>query len=437
MRLLSCLTLVALTAAAFSDDRPRREPEPNLPNPPIAASPAGDWPQWLGPHRDGSTAEIVKPWKEAPKVLWRVAVGPGHSSPLVARGLVYLFFQTPGADEEQLVSYVATSGAKYNWTSHSRPPFSSPFGAGPRATPAIAPNGRKIAAGVNGNVIFTGGGVEGIIFKGLVFNSLAQYHADNLKFGVSASPLIDGRNVILTVGGKGASLVALDYITGEVAWKSLDDPASYASPIVTEHSGRRQIVALTGEAVVSLDPATGELFWRHPFKDLISESSTTPIRVGDLIVASSVTLGSVALKLTTKDGKPAIEQAWKNPALCCYFSTPVVVDKYLYMVTGSLVAAMTNKPESALNCVEAATGKVLWTKPKVGKYHAALIRTGDNKLLMHADTGDLVLLDPDPKEYRELCRAKICGQTWAHPALANGRLYVRDDKDLICLKLAD
>jgi hypothetical protein len=96
---------------------------------------------------------------------------------------------------------------------------------------------------------------------------------------------------------------------------------------------------------------------------------------------------------------------------------------------------MTNKPESALNCVDATTGKVLWTRPKVGKYHAALIRTGDNKLLMHSDTGDLVLLDPDPTGDRELARAKVCGPTWAHPALANGRLYVRDDKELICLQL--
>jgi outer membrane protein assembly factor BamB len=278
------------------------------------------------------------------------------------------------------------------------------------------------------------------------YDLLKNFGAANLKFGVSASPLAEDGLVVTLVGGKGASVVALDTKPKPpfqnqpalVRWKALDDPASYASPIVTEHAGKRQLIALTGDAAVSLDPATGELFWRHPFKDLIAESSTTPVRVGDLIVASSVTLGSVGLKLTTKDGKPAVTETWKNPALCCYFSTPVAVgDKYLYMVTGSLIAAMTNKPECALNCVDAMTGKVLWTKPRVGKYHAALIRTGDNKLLMHSDTGELVMLDPDPKEYRELCRSKICGPTWAHPALANGRLYVRDDKELICLNLAD
>ena len=224
-----------------------------------------------------------------------------------------------------------------------------------------------------------------------------------LKFGVSSSPIIDGDRVMVMVGGTGASLVAYNRKSGELAWKSLDDPASYASPIITEHGGRRQFVALTGDAVVSLDPASGELFWRHSFHDAINESSTTPLRVRQPDRRHSVTLGSVALKLGTIDGKPAITEAWKNPALCCYFSTPVAIgDKYLYMVTGSLVAAMRNKPESALNCVEAATGKVLWTKPNVGKYHAALIRTGDNKLLMHSDSGDLIMIDPDPKQYREL-----------------------------------
>lgn len=417
MRLLSCLAVAIAAATAH----------------------AGDWPQWLGPNRDGTTTEVVKPWTEPPKVLWRTAVGEGHSSPIVAGGKVCLHSKVPAKDQEQILFYDALSGNPFPAARYPRSSFASPFGAGPRATPAVAADGEVVSLGVTGILVAdrdVNGGLPGA--KPVVINTCKRFHAPVPKFGVSASPLIDGDNVIALVGGKGASLVAFNCKTGDVAWKSLDDPASYASPIVTEHGGKRQLIALTADAVVSLDPASGELYWRHPFRDAINESSTTPLRVGDLIVASSVTLGSVGLKLTTKDGKPAVEQAWKNPALCCYFSTPVAVgDKYVYMVTSSLVAAMTRKPECGLNCVEVATGKVLWTKPNVGKYHAALIRTGDNKLLMHSDTGDLVLLDPDPKEYREVCRSKICGPTWAHPALANGRLYVRDDKELICLKLAD
>jgi outer membrane protein assembly factor BamB len=415
MRAFACLTSLVLTAAA----------------------PAADWPQWLGPNRDGTSAEVVKPWTTRPGVVWRKPVGEGHSSPVVADGCVCLQYKEPGKDEETLDILDTVTGAHKLGNTVGGIHFTSPFGAGPRATPAVAADGQVIAYGVTGSLrgVTLTGTKSGLI---ALPNPIEEFRAAVPRFGVSASPLIDGDNVVVLVGGKGASLVAYNRKSGQVAWKSQDDPASYAAPIITGHGGKRQLVALTGAAVISLDPANGELFWRYPFRDAINESSTTPLRVGDLIVASSVTLGSVGLKLGAKDGKPAVTEAWKNPALCCYFSTPVAVkDKYLYMVTGSLAAAMLNKPESSLNCVEAATGKVLWTKPKVGKYHAALIRTGDDKLLMHSDTGELTMIDPDPKEYRELCRAKICGETWAHPALANGRLYVRDNKELICLQLGN
>jgi outer membrane protein assembly factor BamB len=400
-----------------------------------ARAPAGDWPQWLGPKRDGTSPEIIKTWKEAPKVLWRGAVGPGHSSPVVVSGRVYLMDLMPGSDEERVREWDAVSGDVTPVCARVRGPFSSRFGLGPRATPAIA-GGALCALGVTGELTLSN--VVPGDQSSKTFNILDRYHAPNLKFGVSASPLIDGERIFVLVGGKGAGVVALDRKTGDTAWKSLDDPASYASPIITEHGGKRQFIALTAEAVVSLDSVNGELYWRYPFRDAINESSTTPLRVGDLVVASSVTLGSVGLKLETKDGKPAVTEAWKNPALCCYFSTPVAVgDKYLYMVTSSLIPAAMRKPECALNCVEAATGKVLWTKPKVGRFHAALIRTGDDKLLMNSDIGELTMFEPDPKEYRELARAKICGETWAHPALSNGRLYVRDDKELICLQMGN
>ena len=247
-----------------------------------------------------------------PKVLWRVAVGDGHSSPIVANDSVYLLFKTPGKDEEQIASYDAVMGKLLATFAYPRSPFSSPFGGGPRATPAVAPDGQVIALGVTGllNEHNFGAGNQ----LGWNQRTLKDFHAQLLKFGVSSSPIIDGDRAIVMVGGTGASLVAYNRKSGELAWKSLDDPASYASPIVTEHGGRRQLVALTGDAVVSLDPASGELLWRHPFHDVINESSTTPLRVGDLIVASSVTLGSVGLKLGSKDGKPAITEACEEPS---------------------------------------------------------------------------------------------------------------------------
>jgi len=125
---------------------------------------------------------------------------------------------------------------------------------------------------------------------------------------------------------------------------------------------------------------------------------------------------------------------WKNDALTSYFSTPVAVGPdYTYLVTGSKPPSLSNV--ATLHCIETKTGKELWSRPKVGKYHASLLRTGDDKLLMMEEAGELVLLDPSPKEYRELARSKVSGESWAHPALANGKLYVRDAKELICLQL--
>ena len=396
---------------------------------------AADWPQWLGPQRNATSTEVVKPWTGTPKVVWRAPVGEGHSSPIVAARKVYLHQRVSGQDAEKLVIYDAVAGQEVGAMVNQRKPFRSDFGAGPRATPAIAPDGQVISFGVTGVLCAQPAG--GADLKAWNTDTLAQFNAPNLYFGISGSPLVDGDRVIVPVG-KGASLVAFNRKTGQVVWKALEDAASYASPIMIDHGGRRQVVALTGEGVVGLAAADGASLWTYPFKDRLQESSTTPVRVGDLLIASTVTRGSVGLKLTTKDGLTAVEKAWDNPQLACYFSTPVAVGTdHVYMVTGNLAAIMRRQPSADLSCVEAATGKVLWKKERIGKYHAALMRTGNNKLLLHMDTGELALIDPDPKEYRELARAKVCGETWAHPALADGKLYVRDDKELICLKLGE
>ena len=153
-----------------------------------------------------------------------------------------------------------------------------------------------------------------------------------------------------------------------------------------------------------------------------------------MLFASSVTFGGMGIKLLDEASGPASQEEWVKPELNCYFSTPVAVGKDdLYVVTATKPPAL--KTSCTLRCIEASTGKELWSRPNVGKYHASLLRTGDNKLLMLEEAGNLVLLDPSPKAYKELARAKICGNTWAHPALANGRLFVRDGKDLVCVPL--
>jgi outer membrane protein assembly factor BamB len=391
----------------------------------------GDWPQWLGPNRDGSTAEKVAPWKEAPKVLWRQPAGEGNGSPVITDGRVFLHTKVADKNEEQVSAFDASTGKPIWSEKYPRVAFQSKFGNGPRATPAVSGN-HVYTFGITGVLSCFEAGSGKRVWQ---VDTLKKFAAPNLTFGVACSPLVEGNRILLNIGGKGSSIVAFDKDKGDVAWKCLDDGASYSSPIALGEGKGRQIIFLTALGVVSLSPADGSEFWRFPLKDFLFESSTTPVRAGDYLLASSITYGSAGLHLETRDGKPAFKEAWKNPALTCYFSTPVPVGtEHIYIVTGANPLALKH-PEATLRCIEAKSGKELWSKPKVGKYHASLLRTGDGKLLMLDDSGNLLLLDPNSKEYRELARSKVCGETWAHPALANGKLYIRDQKELICLQI--
>src|SRR5262249_14592035 len=151
------------------------------------------------------------------------------------------------------------------------------------------------------------------------------FSAKNLFFGMACSPLVEGNQVLVNVGGKGASIVAFDKNTGEVLWKSQNDRASYSSPIAIGKGRERQVIFLTRDGLISLNPADGTLFWRYPLVDKLLESSTTPVRSGDILLASSITYGSVGLRLESKDAKPAASEIWKNPELTSYFTTPVPV----------------------------------------------------------------------------------------------------------------
>jgi outer membrane protein assembly factor BamB len=390
---------------------------------------AGDWPQWLGPNRDGSTSEKVPAWKEPLKILWKQPVGEGHSSPVVAGGKVYLHTRIKDTTQEQLAAFDAATGKPLWQQAYECGKFKSLFGNGPRGTPAVA-DGKVYTLGITGFLTCFDAAKGGQLWQ---VDTLKKYKAPNLFFGASTSPLLEGDLVLINVGAKGASIVAFDRAKGDEKWKALDDPASYSSPIALGKDRDRQVVFLTGKRLVGLSLLEGKPFWDYPLVDKLMESSTTPAVAGDVLFGSSITAGGVGLRLTNGASGPQAAKLWEDPKYNCYFSTPVAVGGDLYLVTGTKPPALVNK--ATLRCVEAATGKERWSRDKVGKYHASLVRTGDGKLLMLEEAGDLVLLEPDPKEYRELARSPICGNTWAHPAIADGRLYVRDAGELICVEL--
>jgi outer membrane protein assembly factor BamB len=387
---------------------------------------AEDWPWWLGPRRDNSTVDKVTPWKGELKLLWKQLAGEGNGTPVVADGRVFVHSKVKDKNAEVLDVFDAETGKPLWSQPYDRPMFSSPYGNGPRATPAVV-GGKVYTNGITGLLTCFNAKNGDILWQ---VDTLKEYKAKNLFFGRASSPLIDGDSIYLNVGGPGAGVVAFDKDTGKERWKAGNDPASYASPTLFEFNGQRELVFLTGTNLLAVDPKDGKELWKFPFKDYIFESSVTPARIGDIVIGSSITLGTVGLKLDSPD---KVKKAWLDTGLTGYFSTPVAVGKHLYLVTGTKPPSVS--PSATLYCLDPTGGKQLWKRENVGTYHACLTRTGDDKLLLLEEGGDLVLFDADPKEYRELARAKVCGDTWAHPAIAGGRLYLRDKREIRCVEL--
>lgn len=391
----------------------------------VSAAPAADWPQFLGPTRDGRSTEAVVPWTDDLKPAWSIPIGPAHSSPVVVGGVVYGFFETKGKNVDTLAAYHVKTGKKLWEQSYERDEFKPLFGYGPRGTPAVAGSG-----------VYTLGGT-GVLARwdaktGEVkwkVDTLKQFNVENLAFGVSASPVVFDGKVFVNVGGKGAGIVAFDCETGKPVWQVTDDGMSYSSATVVGTGDAARVVFLTKNNLIAVEPKTGTVSWKVAFQDRISESATAPIANGTTLFGSSVTLGSIALDLTANPPKTL----WRNRQLNCYFSTPVAVGDDLYMLNGVQKDILTQS--ITLRCVDGKTGQVRWAKPDIGTYHAAIIRTADDTLLMLDDGGSLRLFEANAKEYKELAKSKVCGPTWAHPALADGMVVLRDEKNLMAIEV--
>jgi outer membrane protein assembly factor BamB len=396
---------------------------------------AGDWPQWLGPKRDGASAEKVAAWKAEPKAAWRADVGAGFSVPVVAAGKCFVHARVPGKDAEEVITLDARTGKEWWRKSYGRAPFFSVINTGPQATPAVV-KGRVYTYGITGVLSCYAAEDGKPVWQTDVFKALK---VELPRFGATSSPLVVGNRVLVAVGGKGSAVVAFDTDNGEVAWKALDGPVSTASPIVYLNKSKKaeaslEAVFINNRSLVALNPFDGEVSWEHPLSEQSLGTSPSPVVAGDLLLASSAYEGGVGVRLTHQDGKTTAAEAWKNANLSGYFSTPVACGKdYIYMVT----TQSKPQPTATLRCVEVKGGKELWNKPKVGFFHAGLLRAGDDRLLLLDDSGNLRLLEHDPKGYHELAKVRVCGSTFVTPALANGRLYVRDSQGVACVPLGE
>ncbi|MBP3957573.1 PQQ-binding-like beta-propeller repeat protein [Gemmata sp. G18] len=393
---------------------------------------AADWNQWLGPKRDGGSAEAVAPWteKDAPKVLWKAKVGVGFSTPVIVDGRVFVHARINGKDREELIALDAKTGKVLWRAAYDRGPYSSVLNTGPQATPTVAGN-RVYAYGITGFLTCFEADTGKQVWQVDAFKKLKT---ELPRFGVCCSPLVVGNKVLVAVGGKGSSVVAFESETGEIAWQGLDEPASTSSPVLVVAGGKPgrlpEVAFMTTLRVVGLNPLDGAANWEFALPFQPGGTSPTPLVIGDRIVTSTMSNGTTAIRVTAGE-KVTAEKEWQAKALSGYFSSGVASKDRVFLVTNTLKPV----PRADLVCVELKTGKEMWKKEGMGYFHFGLIRTANGKLLVLDDAGNLKLIDAEGKEFKELCATKVCEGTLVTPALSNGLLYARDASEVICVQL--
>jgi outer membrane protein assembly factor BamB len=389
---------------------------------------ADDWPQYLGPNRNGTTAEKIAVWKTPPRILWRKAV-PEGSQPVIADGRLFLFCKVDGKEEEEILALDAVTGKQLWRSGYPRAPYMSNVGNGPRTVPTVSLN-RVYAHGIGGILTCYAAGTGKQLWQ---VDTARKFNAPKLKYGVCCSPLVEGNRVLVTAGGRGAALVAFDTDTGEVGWKALDDPVNTNSPalLLRDDGLQREVVFQTALRLVSVNPADGSIYWQHTISDDPVDTAKTLALPNGLFLSGSVQYGGQALRIGKPEKKTKVEVVWRNENLGAYFACGVPMGKdRMYL------ASNTHDPGVALRCIDIHTGKELWKKPNVADWQAGLIGTGDDKLLLFDGKGVLRLLADDPAGYRELATAEIGLLTTVNPAFANGRLYLRDNRELLCIQLS-
>jgi outer membrane protein assembly factor BamB len=394
----------------------------------IGAARADDWPQFLGPTRNGMSTEkgLAASWpRDGPPIVWHRDVGEGYSAPAIAGDRLILVHRV---GDEEVVECLNAATGKPQWKFAYATTYVDMLGKGngPRATPTIA---RK-------SVITLG--AEGMLHaidleKGTKIWSrplLKDYKVPRSFFGVGSSPLVEGELVLVNVGAKKAGIVAFNLADGHEVWKATDDGASYASPVVATIGKERLAVFFTQYGVQLLDPKSGGVRYRHPWRARYPESvnAATPLVIGDqLFFSACYETGALLVKLRA-DGDP--EEAWTGEdVMDNHYNTAIYHDGYLYGIHGR------QERGPSFRCVELKTKKIAWEKERFG---CAAMIYADGRLVALTEAGDLVVVEATPTAYRELARARVfeAGPCRAQIALANGRLYARDRKKLICFKLS-
>jgi outer membrane protein assembly factor BamB len=437
----------------------------------LAVSARGDdWPQWLGPKRDGVWREtgILKKFPTGgPKRLWRTPIGAGYAGPAVAGGKVYVtdrilaegarnpknsFSRDAVAGNERVLCLDEKSG-EILWKHEYDCPYQVSYASGPRTTPVVA-GGKVYTLGTMGDLLCLDAERGKVLWSK---NFPRDFKAPVPLWGFSSSPLLDGNRLVCLVGGKGSAAVAFDKDTGAEVWRALSTKQiGYAPPVLIEAGGKRQLIIWHPEAVSSLNPETGAVYWsiRYPKRGELGAgmSIPTPRFANGKLFLTSFYGGSLMLKLDPD--RPAAEEVWQakgrgvepevTEALQSVMVTPVLKNGYIYGVCSY----------GELRCLKADTGERVWMTraptsggPPLRWGNAFIIAQGDRYFLFN-EKGDLIIARLSPKGYEEVGRANILAPTnnmappagrlvlWSHPAFADRCIFARNDREIVCVSLA-
>jgi outer membrane protein assembly factor BamB len=388
---------------------------------------AGDWPQILGPTRNGVAQDEKLAWPQAgPKMLWRAEAGQGYAGPAVADGKVLLFERV--GDEERLRAFDLTSGKRL-WSAEFAATYRGGIDAdkGPRCVPTIA-EGRVYAFGADSDL-------HCVKLDGtkLWSRSLADdFKIPDSFFGAGSSPIVAGGKVWLNLGGKDAGLVALDPESGKTLYRGTDEQASYSSPTLAKIDGRESLIFITRYNCLGVDPKTGDSQFSFPFgKRGPTVNAATPLVFGSQVfVSASYGVGAKVVELA----KSAPAVVWENDSsMSSQYTTCVYHQGYLYGVAGR-----EDVGDASLRCISAKTGEVQWDQEGFGIAH--IILAGD-QLLIVRQTGEVLLAPASPKKFEPSGKAQLVrGTIRALPALSDGKLLIRTvatggKGELVCVGL--
>jgi outer membrane protein assembly factor BamB len=390
---------------------------------------APDWPQYLGPERNGvySGPPLAETWPASgPPKVWQKSVGEGFAGPVVVGERVILFHRVKS---EEVVEALDARTGNTQWRYAYKTAYRDDFGfdEGPRAVPVVV-NGRVYTFGAEGQLhavdVATGKGVWSV-------DTMRRFGVRKGFFGAAGSPLVEDGRVIANIGGmdggKGAGIVAFNAETGAVLWTATDHQASYSSPVGATFGGRRHAVFFTRNGIVALDPATGAVLFQRPWRSRSASSvnAATPLIIGDVIFASATyETGAVALRV---NGTQLTELWSSDDVMSNHYATSVYADGYLYGFHGR------QEFDPSFRAVDLKTGAVKW---KVDRYHAGSVTLVGNRLLIARETGELVLAAASPDAFRPLAKAQVLRATVrALPAVSDGFVYLRNENTLVCLDL--